>query len=119
VSIERRGAVRADDPQVLKPMVVVHAIDVVKDHAHHLAPPNLALAAELANRLLQASLIQALFEVLARERAILDQDLFKWFPLTTAPAANGRIGIEVIGSDAPELRVLPQNQMPSARLAHP
>jgi hypothetical protein len=31
VGVERRGAVRADDPEVLEPMIVANAVDVIQD----------------------------------------------------------------------------------------
>jgi hypothetical protein len=48
VSVERGGAVRADDLQVLQPVVVADPVDVVDDQRHQPATPLLALAAELA-----------------------------------------------------------------------
>src|SRR5215208_7105900 len=48
VGVERSCAVRAHDPEIVEPVVVVDAVDVIEDQAHRLALPLLALAAELA-----------------------------------------------------------------------
>src|ERR1700733_1439170 len=51
VSIEGRGAVGADDPEVLEPVVVRNAIDMVENERHWLALPQFSLAAHVANGL--------------------------------------------------------------------
>jgi hypothetical protein len=55
--IEGRGAVGADDAQILESVVVGHAVDVVEDHAHDLSAPHLALSAKLTDRLLEACVV--------------------------------------------------------------
>ena len=54
VGVERRGAVRAEDPQVLEPVVVRDAVAVVQDQRQAPTPPLLALPALLAAARLQA-----------------------------------------------------------------
>src|SRR5215217_8173276 len=67
VGVESRGAVRADDSQVLDAVVVRHPVDVIEDHAHHRAPPDLTLTTELADRFLEPRVIQPLLEMIPRE----------------------------------------------------
>jgi len=43
--VERRGAVRADDPQVDEAIVERIAVDVVQDQGHPASEPRLALPA--------------------------------------------------------------------------
>jgi len=57
MGVKRRGAIRADDPQIFEPVIVVHPVDVIEDHAHHLPVPDLILATELADRMLYPSLV--------------------------------------------------------------
>ena len=45
VRLERRGAVRADDAQVLEPVVIRNAVDVVEDQRERPSAPALTLAA--------------------------------------------------------------------------
>jgi hypothetical protein len=52
--IERRCAVRADDLQILQPVVIWNAIDVVKDQRHRPALPVFVLATLLTAPLLEA-----------------------------------------------------------------
>jgi hypothetical protein len=59
--LESGRTVGAEDPEVLDPVVVRDTIDVVENHAHDLAPPELALAAALADRLLEPGLIEPFF----------------------------------------------------------
>ena len=68
VRVERRGTVRADDSEVLEPVVVGHAVDVVEDQRHPPAAPFLALPAELAPPLLEAVVVEALLEMTAAVR---------------------------------------------------
>jgi len=65
VSVETRGAVRADDAEILEPVVVTDAVDVVEDHGDSCPAPNLAMAAQFANRLPEPILIEAPLQVLA------------------------------------------------------
>src|SRR5437764_13994858 len=52
VCIQRRGAVRTNDLEVLEPVVRGYAIDVVQDQSHLAPAPLLALAAQLAHSVL-------------------------------------------------------------------
>jgi hypothetical protein len=47
MSVQGRGAVRADDLQVLQTVVVADAADVIEDERHSSAVPLLTLSAEL------------------------------------------------------------------------
>ena len=69
VGIERGIAVRAHDPQVLEPVVIANAVDVVKDKAHRTPHPLFALAAQLAHRLLEAFLQEAALQMPAADRS--------------------------------------------------
>ena len=120
VGVQRRGAVRAHDPQVLEAVVGRLAVDVVEDERHPLAAPQLALAAELAGALLEALAVQAALEVLPvvggpahedpveRDRAADDaEDL----------ALHG-VGIEVVGGNAEALGQDPQRAVVATRRSH-
>src|SRR5512139_2553787 len=50
VGVQSRGAVGTDDSKVLESVVVVDAIDVVEDHRHRLAAPELVLSTQFAHR---------------------------------------------------------------------
>jgi hypothetical protein len=43
VRVQRRSAIRADDLKVLQPVVIPDAVDVIEDHPHWLAAPDLTL----------------------------------------------------------------------------
>src|SRR6202041_3085848 len=58
VCVEGRVAVRADDAEVLEPVVGRGAVDVVKDQRHRSPVPDLTLATQLASPFLQSILIQ-------------------------------------------------------------
>lgn len=49
MSLERGGAVRADDPQVLEAVVIRYSIDVIEHKRHPLTLPDLILAAHLTH----------------------------------------------------------------------
>jgi hypothetical protein len=67
MGFERGRAVRADDAEVLEPVVVVDPVDVVQDQRQRAPPRELALAAELAATLLEAFGVQPLLQVPAGE----------------------------------------------------
>src|SRR5919206_1789870 len=75
VRVERRIAVRAHDAQVLDPVVVVHAVDVIEDQRHPPPVPDLALPAELTSALLEPGREQALLQLPAVGPRALDQEL--------------------------------------------
>jgi len=77
VCLERRSAVRAHDAQVLDPIVVADAVDVIEDQRHASPAPHLTLAAELALTRLEARLVEPLLQMATRERRALDEDLVK------------------------------------------
>lgn len=54
MSLERGGAVRADDPQVLKAMVIRDSIDVIEHKRHPVTLPDLILPAHLTRAPFQA-----------------------------------------------------------------
>lgn len=53
MGVERGGTVGTDNPQVLDPVVVSYAIDVIEDETHAIPVPQLSLAAELTLRLFE------------------------------------------------------------------
>jgi hypothetical protein len=63
VCIQRRGAVRANDSQVVESVVVPDAVDVIEDQAHPLAVPILILTAELAASILEPCSVQPFLEL--------------------------------------------------------
>jgi hypothetical protein len=69
VGVERGVAVGADDAQVLEPVVGCVPVDVIEDQRHPPAVPDLALAAEFADRRLQARLVRPVrIEVVCLDR---------------------------------------------------
>ena len=102
VGVQRRGAVRAHDPQVLEAVVGRLAVDVVEDQRHPLAAPQLALAAELAGALLQALAVQAALEV----AAVVARSAHEDFRHAARPVGRAQSGdaprhrIEVLRGDA-------------------
>jgi hypothetical protein len=118
VRVQRGGAVRADDPEVLQAVVVRYTVDVIEDQPESAAPPQLALSAELTNRLLEPSFVEPFLETGARETRVLDEDLRERLaPADTGPTQAG-VWVEVIGRDAPQRRILLENQMAAAALTH-
>ena len=107
VRIQRRRAIGAEDSQVLNPVVVPNAVDVIEDHRHPLAAPALALTALLAFRSLQAGLDQTLLQVAAAVGRMLNENLLQWdpSPLAQSLSAYGST-IEMGGVDSPFGRVL-------------
>jgi hypothetical protein len=119
VSVEGRRAVRADDPEVVEPVVVSYAVDMVKDQPHPPAAPGVALSAQLAPGDLHALVIEALLEAASAVRRPLDEDLFQWDAGTPPAFTGGRVLIEVVGRDA-ELGRSPLQRPPvAARWAVP
>lgn len=75
MGLQRGSAVCTDDPEVLKPVVVRNAIDVIEDKGHPAATPVLVLAAEFTAQLEESARDQSLLEVAAAVRRALDEDL--------------------------------------------
>jgi hypothetical protein len=65
--LQRRCAIRTNNSQVLEAIVVPDAVDVIKDERHATAVPVVVLSTELADRLLDALVIEALLEVAPAE----------------------------------------------------
>jgi len=102
VRVQRRGAVRTHDPQVLEPVVGRLAVDVVEDQRHAAATPQLALAAHLARALLEPGAVQAQLEVVPVVVRASDQDLLEGNGATDGAQhiALHRVGVEVVGRHA-------------------
>jgi hypothetical protein len=77
VRIEGGGAVRADDAQVVKPVVGRVPVDVIQDQRDLVPVPELALATEFAQRLLEALLVESALEGRAAVRRVLDENLLE------------------------------------------
>lgn len=101
VRIEGRGAVRADHPQVLEPVVVPDSVDVVQDQCHAAPPPVLVLTAELADRLDEPGCEQPRLQIASRVARVLNKDAFERSRAgeISIPRAAG---VEVIGRDLPD-----------------
>ncbi len=113
VRVERRRAVRAEDPQVLEPVVVADAVDVVEDQRHPAAAPLLVLAAELAALRPEAGVEEPLLELGAVVAAVLDEDPLERDRRARSPPrtlAQHVARVEVGGRDAPLSRVLPEGR---------
>jgi hypothetical protein len=121
--LQRRGAVRAHDAQVLDPVVVTDAVDVIQDQGHSASAPHLALAAELALTHLQPRLVEPLLQMATRERRAGDEDLFKRsfrHARARERVATRGVRIEVIHRDPPDLGCVPLERSPVvAARAHP
>jgi hypothetical protein len=63
VGIESRRAIRTHDLQVLQPVVIWNAVDVVENQRHRPAPPVFVLAAPLAAPHLEALREEALLQL--------------------------------------------------------
>jgi hypothetical protein len=120
--VERRGAVRAHDAQVLDPVVIADAVHVIEDQGHSAPAPHLALAAQLALARFEARAVQPLLQMAARERRALDEDLVerpfgRAGPGERSPARG--VPIEVLDGYAPHLdRVALQRSPVVAARAH-
>src|SRR4051812_19358567 len=97
MSVERRRAVRADNPQVREPVVVRHSVHVVEDQRHATSAPFLALTAKLAAALFDALLVQSLLEVAAVKRPTVGHDLGR--ERTGPPRYDA--ALKVVGRDTP------------------
>ena len=75
MGVERGRAVRADNPQVLEPVVVGDSIYVIQDERHPTAHPFLILPTQLALSLLDPFLEQSGLEMSARVGRTFDQNL--------------------------------------------
>ena len=104
--IKRRRAVRADDPDVLDPVVVSRSVHVVENQAHSATTPDLPLATDFADRPLQPRLIEAGLEIAARVSRSLHEDLVQRNRLirSSERLPVGRPGIEVVRGDLPSVR---------------
>jgi hypothetical protein len=100
VSHERRGAVRADNPQVLDPVVCRGAVDVIEDQRHRLAAPLLPLIAQLTASLLYALVVEASFQMTPVIRGSFDQDLVQRRRAIAPGATNSPTRVHVLGRDA-------------------
>jgi hypothetical protein len=96
VRVERGRAVRAQNTKILEPVVVVDTIDVIQDHRHPRAAPVFALAAHLANRILQALQKKAILEMGPAVGRMFDEDLVERDAAPAQSVVSRRIRIEVI-----------------------
>ena len=100
--VESGGAVRADDAQVLDPVVVAHTVNVVEDEADRAPVPVFVLPTELAAPLLEPGRVEPPLQTAPAVCRANHQHLVERDPSTDAAFARGGIGIEVIDRD-PEL----------------
>jgi hypothetical protein len=106
MGLECRRAVRADDPQVLEPVVVENAVDVVEDHRHRLPSPELALPAKLAPRLLDPLREQASLQMSTLVRRMRDEEFGERPRWPVQRLASDGVLIEVVGRYPPKSDVL-------------
>jgi len=107
MGIQRRRAVRADDAQVLEPVVVAYPVHVIEDQCHPTPAPKLALSTYLASSVLEALSKQPPLEVTSAVGRALDEDLVKWASDRPDAQRSDGIGIEMIGGDLPDADPLP------------
>jgi hypothetical protein len=115
--VKRRRTVRAHDPQVLQPVVVADAVDVIENEPHRPIPPDRALTAQLTDRRLEPEGIQALLQMVAAVRRTLDEDLLDRSWCAAQRASSRSIGIKVVGLDAPPDHPVLQRSPVGARRA--
>jgi hypothetical protein len=106
MGFECRRAVRADDPQVLEPVVVENPVDVVEDQRHRLPSPELTLPAKLASRLLDPLREQASLQMSTVVRRMRDEEFRERSRWPVQRFASDGVLIEVVGRDSPESDVL-------------
>jgi hypothetical protein len=111
VSVERRRAVGADDAEILEPVVVRHAVDVIEDQGERATVPELALTAELAPWRLDALGEQTPLQVAAVVRRVLDEELGEGSGDSTQGLPPDRVLVEVRDADSPALDVLPDGEV--------
>src|SRR4051794_4890126 len=118
--VERGVAVRADDPQVPEPVVVMHAVDVVEDQGHAAPAPRLALTAQLTAPVLDPLREEALLEASAWIRGAFDQRLGQRQGGSRERRPASRVRVEVVDRDAPAPpRVGADRGVVAARRSHP
>ena len=115
--VERRRAVRADDPEVLEPVVVGDAVDVVEDQRHPPPVPLLALPAELARARLEPVVVEPLLELPALVRRAARRGSPR--AAIGARAARRRRADEVVGRDVPLVEPAAQQPVIAAGGAQP
>lgn len=103
VRIQRRRAIRANDPQILEAIIVAHAVYVIEDQRHPAALPDLVLAAQFARRQPETFLVETLLQRVPGIPGVLNEDLFQRLPAPASPETLKRcgVGIEVVSADAP------------------
>lgn len=119
MSLERGRAVRAEDPEVLDPVVIADAIDVVEDQSHRPAAPLRALATVLADRGLETGVVKAPLQVTSREGRPLDEDRVQRNRLSEPTEGSPGARPKMVGSQTPAGRVLLEHSIRATRLAHP
>jgi hypothetical protein len=92
---KRRGAIRANDAEVLKTVVICNPVDVVEHERHSVAVPELSLAAHLADGLLDAGREKPLFQLAPSVGRVLDHGLLERQLARLASATPPSMGIEV------------------------
>jgi hypothetical protein len=100
-------AVRANDSQVLQPVVVWNPVYVVEDQGHPTAPPFLTLAAELATPVLETSGEDPSLQLSSVVAAVLDENLFQGSGRTALEGlSDDRRSVEMGCVDTPQQGVL-------------
>jgi hypothetical protein len=94
---EGGSAVGTENAQILEPMVVGHAVDVIEDQRHSPAAPDLFLAAFLAPPLLHPLAEEALFQLTARVSRALDHDALERPSAARGDSPTSRVRVEVGG----------------------
>jgi hypothetical protein len=113
--LESRRAVRADDAQVLKAVVVSDAVDVIEDERDRAPAPRTALTAELADRAFHAGLVEPLLEVTAAVRRAFDEDLIQWFCSAPTCRSSCRVRIKMVRRYSPAFNVPAEGAVITAR----
>jgi hypothetical protein len=101
VRFERRGAVGADHPKVLEPVVVRDAVDVVEHQRHAAATPVLALTAQLTLRRQEAGIEQTSLQVEAVVRRVLHENFVERNLISASCPSTPYVGVEMVCLDVP------------------
>jgi hypothetical protein len=112
VSVQRCGAVGTHNAQILKAIIGGVAVRVIEDEGHAPTPPNLALAAHLADGSLQAFTKQTLLQRGSTVRGVLHEDFLDrpWPVRPSEGVTLGSVRIEVGRRDLPHLLGIAPNR---------
>ena len=108
VGLQRRSAIRAHDLEVLEPVVVRYAVDVIEDQRHRPSEPLLSLPAQFALPALQALAEQSPLQISAVVVRVRHENLVEGPRLARDRIALGPVRIKVPGVNPMALDQVPE-----------